>query len=47
MSAERDPVYWLGWDCEVPAVAKGEISGFFGGKQVKCIAKQNNFKEQS
>lgn len=44
MSAQRDPVYWLGWDCEVPAVARGEISGIFWGKQVKYIAKQNHFK---
>lgn len=47
MSAQRDPVYWLGWDCEVHAVARGEISGIFLGKQVKYIAKQNHFKEQS
>lgn len=47
MSTQRDPVYWLGRDCEVPAVARREISGIFEGKQVKDIAEQNRFEEQS
>lgn len=44
MSTQRDPVCWLGRDCEVPAVARREISGIFEGKQVKYIAKTKPFK---
>lgn len=46
MSAQGDPVYWLGWDCEVPVVASGEICGILGGEQERDVAKQNHIKEQ-